>query len=193
MQKIENGVLYKTYKTKNNDSRFVFYYTPDAEQSIMQKNTYKCFLKVTILQENILQIDEFFCKDGGGGAGKILMCTAINFLQEHLNLPLSTQVKVRAIASSGNYDRTSQGKNTNATINQLQDKLVAYYTRTYGFQITSPGSYHTGTRMSTTIGTIKAKCAAQGGGVRKTAKVLRRNRFRTTMKRKRALGRLGGG
>jgi hypothetical protein len=190
MQELENGVLFDT----ESGGRYSFYYKPVAAsqgnnrqtRKVRLENTHKCVLKARRLAGKRLQIDKIFCRGGGGGDGKILMCTAINFLQEKLGLNNDAEVSLNALAIDGFNDRSAQGKNTNVDPKELQEKLVAYYKRTYGFEETQPGSGSniSGTHMTTTIGTIKDKCAA-----RKTA--LQRlmgwgDRMRTTMKR--ALG-----
>jgi hypothetical protein len=198
MQELENGVLFDN--TDLTPSRYSFYYKPVAAsqgnnrhtRKLRLENTHKCVLKARRLAGKRLQIDKIFCRGGGGGDGKILMCTAINFLQEKLGLRDDAEVSLNAFAIDGFNDRSAQGKNKNVDPKELQKKLVAYYTRTYGFEETQPGSGSNmyGTHMSTTIGTIKDKCAAQErSALRKTA--LQRlmgwgDRMRTTMKR--ALG-----
>jgi hypothetical protein len=198
MQELENGVLFDN--TDLTPSRYSFYYKPVAAsqgnnrqtRKVRLENTHKCVLKARRLAGKRLQIDKIFCRGGGGGDGKILMCTANNFLQEKLGLNDDAEVSLNALAIDGFNDRSAQGKNKNVDPKELQKKLVAYYTRTYGFEETQPGSGSNmyGTHMSTTIGTIKDKCAAQERSApRKTA--LQRlmgwgDRMRTTMKR--ALG-----
>jgi hypothetical protein len=169
MQELENGVLFDN--TDLTPSRYSFYYKPVAAsqgnnrqtRKVRLENTHKCVLKARRLAGKRLQIDKIFCRGGGGGDGKILMCTAINFLQEKLGLRDDAEVSLNAFAIDGLNDRSAQGKNKNVDPKELQKKLVAYYTRTYGFEETQPGSGSNmyGTHMSTTIGTIKDKCAAK--------------------------------
>lgn len=195
---IGNGVLFDN--TESSD-RYFFYYKPvEASQGnnrqtrrLRLDSTHKCFLKARRLAGNRLQISDIFCKGGGGGDGKILMCTAINFLQEMLGLKDEAEVSLSAFAYHGFNNRSAQGKNKNVDPQKLQEKLVAYYTRTYGFEETEPNPYsHTyGSHMSTTIGTIKAKCAARENSAPRRTALQRlmswgRNRWATL---KRALGR----
>ena len=123
---------------------------------------YKCFLKARYLGG--LVIDQIICKGRGGGDGKILMCRAITFLQNELNLDDDAEVSLLAMADFGRYERGKQGKNEGLNNAARENKLVAYYTRTYGFKVIHSG---VGTDMVTTIGTIKAKCAEEGGGKRR--------------------------
>ena len=169
MQELANGVLFDNID--KTPSRYSFYYKPVAASQgnnrqtrrLRLDNTHKCVLKARRLAGKRLQIDKIFCRGGGGGDGKILVCTAINFLQEKLGLSDDTEVTLNAFAYDGFNDRVAQGKNKNVDPPKLQEKLVAYYTRTYGFEETvpNPDSHKYGSHMSTTIGTIKAKCAAQ--------------------------------
>jgi hypothetical protein len=195
MQELENGVLYDTI---DSNSRYSFYYKPVVASQgnnrqtrrLRLNSTHKCLLKARRLAGNRLHIDKILCKGGGGGDGKIMMCTAINFLQEKLKLRDDTEVSLYAFAFDGFNDRSAQGKNKNVDPQILQDKLVAYYTRTYGFEETQPGSgsYIYGTHMYTTIGTIKAKCQERSVTKRSALQRLMgwANRIQTTMKR--ALG-----
>ena len=169
MQELENGVLFDN--TDLSPSRYSFYYKPVAASQgnnrqtrrVRLENTHKCVLKARRLAGNRLQIDKIFCRGGGGGDGKILMCTAINFLQGKLELRDDAEVSLNALAIDGFNDRSAQGKNKNVDSEELQKKLVAYYKRTYGFEETQPGSGSNmyGTHMSATIGTIKDACAAK--------------------------------
>ena len=166
MQELANGVLFDN--TESSD-RYFFYYKPvEASQGnnrqtrrLRLDNTHKCVLKARRLAGKRLQIDKIFCRGGGGGDGKILVCTAINFLQETLGLSDDTEVTLNAFAYDGFNDRVAQGKNKNVDPQKLQEKLVAYYKRTYGFEETDPKSSRNISHMSATIGTIKAKCAVQ--------------------------------
>ena len=167
MQELANGVLFDNID--KTPSRYSFYYKPVAASQgnnrqtrrLRLENTHKCVLKARRLAGKRLQIDKIFCRGGGGGDGKILVCTAINFLQEMLGLSDETEVSLNAFAYDGYNDRVAQGKNKNLDSEELQKKLVAYYTRTYGFEETDPKSSRNMSHMSATIGTIKAKCAVQ--------------------------------
>ena len=195
MQELENGVLFDT----ESGGRYSFYYKPVAASQennrqtrrVRLENTHKCVLKARRLARNRLQIDKIFCRGGGGGDGKILMCTAINFLQEKLGLRDDAEVSLNAFAYDGFNDRSAQGKNKNVDSEELQKKLVAYYKRTYGFEVTDPEYSKNISHMSATIGTIKAKCAVQENSAPKRTALQRlmswgRNRWATL---KRALGR----
>lgn len=196
MLEIGNGVLFDN--TERSDKYF-FYYKPVAASQgnnrqtrrLRLDSTHKCVLKARRLAGNRLQISEIFCKGGGGGDGKILMCAAINFLQEMLGLKDEVEVSLSAFAYHGFNNRSAQGKNKNADSEELQKKLVAYYKRTYGFEETDPESSRNMSHMSATIGTIKAKCAAQENSAPRRTALQRlmswgRNRWATL---KRALGR----
>ena len=170
MNNVGNGVL-----VDNEDSRYFFYYKPVRSYKKnngkllrrMIDSAYKCFLKARYLggaAGRRLVIDYIYCKGGGGGDGKTLMCTAITFLQKKLDLNDEAEVSLLAIADVGTHERENQGKNKSLSNAERENKLVAYYTRTYGFEEIYSG---VGTHMSTTIGTIKAKCAAEGGGKRR--------------------------
>jgi hypothetical protein len=199
MQELANGVLFDNID--KTPSRYSFYYKPVAASQgnsgqtrrLRLDNTHKCVLKARRLAGKRLQIDKIFCRGGGGGDGKILVCTAINFLQEKLGLSDDTEVTLNAFAYDGFNDRVAQGKNKNADPPKLQEKLVAYYKRTYGFKENAPNpdSHIYGSHMSTTIGTIKAKCVARENSAPRRTALQRlmswgRNRW-TTLKR--ALGR----
>lgn len=190
MQELANGVLFDNID--KTPSRYSFYYKPVAASQgnnrqtrrLRLENTHKCVLKARRLAGKRLQIDKIFCRGGGGGDGKILVCTAINFLQETLGLSDDTEVTLNAFAYEGFNDRVAQGKNKNVDPQKLQEKLVAYYTRTYGFEETDPKSSRNMSHMSATIGTIKAKCAAQEKSApRRTALQRLMNWGRKTLRR----------
>jgi len=170
MEDIGNGVLFD-----DEDPRYFFYYKPVGSYKenngklprSMIDRAYKCVLKVRYLggaAGRRLVVDHISCRGGGGGDGKVLMCTAITFLQEKLHLKDEAEVSLLAMADLGTHEREKQGKNKGLSNAERENKLVAYYTRTYGFEEIHSG---VGTHMSTTIGTIKDKCAAQGGQGRK--------------------------
>lgn len=173
MKEIENGVL-----VDNEDPRYFFYYKPVGSYKEnngklprrMIDSAYKCVLKARYLggaAGRRLVIDHIYCKGGGGGDGKTLMCTAIKFLQKELRLDDDAEVSLLAVADVGTHERENRGKNKGLSNAERENKLVAYYTRTYGFEEIHSG---VGTHMSTTIGTIKAKCAAEGGGKRRVTR-----------------------
>jgi len=170
MENVGNGVL-----VDDEHPRYFFYYKPVRSYKEnngklprrMIDSAYKCVLKVRYLggaAGRRLVVDHISCKGGGGGDGKILMCTAITFLQEKLHLNDEAEVSLLAVADLGTHEREKQGKNKGLSNAERENKLVAYYTRTYGFEEMHSG---VGTHMVTTIGTIKAKCAAEGGGKRR--------------------------
>ena len=170
MKEIENGVL-----VDNEDPRYFFYYKPVGGYKEnngklprrMIDRAYKCVLKARYLggaAGRRLVVDDLLCRGGSGGDGKTLMCTAITFLQEKLHLKDDAEVSLLAIADVGTHEREKQGKNKGLSNAERENKLVAYYTRTYGFEEIQSG---VGTHMVTTIGTIKAKCTAEGGGKRR--------------------------
>jgi hypothetical protein len=172
MEDIGNGVL---FDDTNPVGRYNFYYKPIEtsrennrySRRVKLDRAYKCVLKVRYLggaAGRRLVVDDFLCRGGGGGDGKVLMCTAIKFLQEKLHLSDEAEVSLLAMADI-HGDREERGKNKQLTHMQRQEKLNTYYTRTYGFEgiHSEPGSHIYGTHMSTTIGTIKDKCMAQGG------------------------------
>lgn len=170
MENLGNGVL-----VDDKDPRYFFYYKRMGSYNenneklprSMIDRAYKCILKARYLggaAGRRLVIDHIYCKGGGGGDGKTLMCTAITFLQEKLHLKDDAEVSLLAIADVGTHEREKQGKNKGLSNAERENKLVAYYTRTYGFEEIQSG---VGTHMVTTIGTIKAKCAAEGGGKRR--------------------------
>ena len=176
MEDIGNGVL---FDDTNPVGRYNFYYKPiEASREnnrysrrVKLDRAHKCVLKARYRHGaggRRLVVDDLICKGGGGGDGKVLMCTAIKFLQEKLDLSDEAEVSLLAMADI-HSDREEHGKNKQLTNVQRQEKLVAYYTRTYGFEgiHSEPDSHIVGTHMSTTIGAIKDKCAAQGGQGRK--------------------------
>jgi hypothetical protein len=170
MKNLGNGVL-----VDDEDPRYFFYYKPLGSYKenngklprSMIDRAYKCVLKARYLggaAGRRLVVDHISCRGGGGGDGKILMCTAITFLQEKLDLDDDDEVSLLAMADVGRHERGKQGKNEGLNNAARENKLVAYYTRTYGFKVIHSG---VGTDMVTTIGTIKAKCAEEGGGKRR--------------------------
>lgn len=169
MENVGNGVL-----VDDEHPRYFFYYKPlesskeNNGKSRRRKldRAYKCVLKARYLggvAGRRLVVDDLLCRGGGGGDGKTLMCTAITFLQEKLHLNDDAEVSLLALADI-HSEREEQGKNKGLSDAERQKKLVAYYTRTYGFEEINSGA---GSHMVTTIGTIKAKCAAEGGGKRR--------------------------
>ena len=174
MEEIENGILFE-----KEDNRYFFYYKPIEgsrennrySRRVRVDRAHKCVLKAKYLggaAGKRLVVDDLLCRGGGGGDGKTLMCTAIKFLQDNLRLSHKAEVSLLAMADI-HSDREEQGKNKDLTHAQQQGKLVAYYNKTYGFEEreSEPHSHLYGTHMSTTIGTIKDKCAGQGGRGRK--------------------------
>jgi len=141
---------------------YVFYYKRIANNSgkktTLKQRQYKCYLSVGVWSARHIHINDFDCKvrGGGGGDGKFLFCEALNYLKTELDLPDDTLVSLTAISTDAVAPRASQ------------DKLISYYTRTYGFEVGEEDQvldmYRTD--MTATIKTVLEKCARKNKTLR---------------------------
>jgi hypothetical protein len=145
---LSSGIVVDKYK-----SSYIFYYKPLANNSgrkITRKTQkFKCYLHVGLWSPQHIHINDFDCKGRGGGDGKFLFCGALNYLKSTLGLADDTLVSLTAISTDGSAPRTSQ------------DKLINYYSRTYGFEAGKEDlvadMYRTD--MTATIKTVLEKCS----------------------------------
>jgi len=92
----------------------------------------------------------FDCKGRGGGKGdgKFLLCEALNYLKTTLNFSDNMPVSLTAISAP----------NRNESERIAQDRLIAYYNRTYGFEVVKEDVLLR-TDMTATLKTVLDKCA----------------------------------
>ena len=158
---LPNGIVVDVRK-----DNYKFYYKPiqnNSAKKTRKEQKYKCYLHVAILDPQNIKIQDFDCKARGGGKGdgKFLFCEALKYLKTTLELTDSALVSLTAISVIQ--------PNPNEDPHAVQDKLIDYYNRTYGFEVLKEDQVMDifRTDMSTTLKTVLDKCSIQAA-VKKT-------------------------
>jgi len=137
-----------------------FYYKPlqsnlvkKTRKEIRKEKKYKCFLQIHIRTRTpppYIYIMNFDCKARGSGKGdgKFLLCEALQYLKTTLNFSDSMLVSLTAISAP----------RQNESERAVQDKLISYYNRTYGFEVVSEDNLLR-TDMTATLKTVLDKCS----------------------------------
>jgi len=146
---LPNGIIVEQKK-----DNYYFYYKPipgaNPNKKTRKEYRYKCFLHAALYSSQRLQIHNLDCKGRGQGKGdgKLVLCTALNYLKSELGLQDETVVSLTAMSLEKANPRESQ------------DRLIGYYNRLYGFEVVSEDQvldmYRTD--MATTIKTVIDKC-----------------------------------
>jgi hypothetical protein len=125
----------------------------ETRKETRKEKKYKCFLQIHIRTHDpppYIYIANFDCKARGAGKGdgKFLLCEALQYLKTTLDFSDSTRVSLTAISAPGR----------NESERVVQDKLIAYYNRTYGFEVVSE-DHLLRTDMATNLKTVLDKCS----------------------------------
>jgi hypothetical protein len=148
---------------------YSFYYKPiqnipvkKTRKEIRKEKKYKCYLQIHIRSRDpppYIYIMNFDCKARGAGKGdgKFLLCEALQYLKTTLDFSDSTLVSLTAISAPGQ----------NESERVVQDKLIAYYNRTYGFEVVSE-DHLLRTDMATNLKTVLDKCSVPAPAPKQT-------------------------
>jgi len=176
---LPSGIIVDAKKDSYN-----FYYKPlppnlvkktlkETRKETRKEKKYKCFLQIHIRTHDpppYIYIMNFDCKARGAGKGdgKFLLCEALQYLKTTLDFSDSTLVSLTAISAPG--------RNENERV--VQDKLIAYYNRTYGFEVVSE-DHLLRTDMATNLKTVLDKCSVPALVPKQTLRQRFANLFRT--------------
>jgi len=137
---------------------YKFYYKPlqsNFAKKTRKEQKYKCYLHLTIFAPQHIHVQDFDCKARGSGKGdgKFLFCEALKYLKTKLELNPDALVSLTAISV------VKPTKNEGPHV--VQDKLISYYNKTYGFGVLKEDQVMNiyRTDMSTTLKTILDKCS----------------------------------
>lgn len=135
---------------------YKFYYKPSpnifTKKGTRKQPKYTCYLHVGVISRlppQHIKIHDFDCNGRGKGSGKLLLCAALNYLKSELGLKDDAVVSLTALSTELTNPRKSQ------------DKLIAYYNKTYGLEVIKEDMVCDmfRTDMSTNIKTMIDKCA----------------------------------
>lgn len=149
----DSSVYYSSYTTREYKAQHIFY----SKKCVVTLNT--------TLAPKSIDIDTFKCFGHTKGAGRKLLCYALNWIKEELGLPSQTVIALEAdpayrnnVQDAVNKARDAENEDEVERIEaEAMKSLKAYYAR-YGFK-------GKGSHMEAPLKTVLTSC--QSGGTRR--------------------------